>query len=136
MGKLESHDMNAVTYDDVHVDFTWEEWALLDPSQKSLYKDVMLETYRNLTTIGYSWKDHNIEELCQSSRRHERHEKSQTREKTSVYTQCVKAFANDSHLHSDEKTDTRLKPYEENECVSGFKLKKVARWWDTFEGKR
>ena len=43
---------NALTYDDVHVDFTWEEWTLLDPSQKSLYKDVMLETYRNLTAIG------------------------------------------------------------------------------------
>nr|XP_048308922.1 zinc finger protein 431-like isoform X1 [Myodes glareolus] len=65
--------MNAVTYDDVHVDFTWEEWTLLDPSQKSLYKDVMLETYRNLTAIGYSWEDHNIEEHCQSSRRHARY---------------------------------------------------------------
>ena len=41
-----------MTYDDVHVNFTGEEWALLDPSQKSLYKDVMLETYRNLTAIG------------------------------------------------------------------------------------
>ncbi|XP_057621806.1 zinc finger protein 268 isoform X3 [Chionomys nivalis] len=63
---------NAVTYDDVHVDFTWEEWTLLNPSQKSLYKDVMVETYINLTTIGYIWEDHNIEEHCQSSRRHER----------------------------------------------------------------
>ena len=41
-----------MTYDDVHVNFTQEEWALLNPSQKSLYKDVMLETYRNLTAIG------------------------------------------------------------------------------------
>nr|XP_021514716.1 zinc finger protein 431-like [Meriones unguiculatus] len=63
---------DGVTYDDVHVNFTQEEWALLDPSQKNLYKDVMLETYRNLTAIGYNWEDHNIEEHCQSSRRHPR----------------------------------------------------------------
>ena len=43
---------DAVTYDDVHVNFTSEEWNLLDPSQKNLYKDVMLETYWNLTVIG------------------------------------------------------------------------------------
>ena len=42
----------AVTYDDVHVDFTWKEWTLLDPTQRNLYKDVMLDTYRNLTIIG------------------------------------------------------------------------------------
>ena len=38
--------------DDVHVNFTEKEWNLLDPSQKNLYKDVMLETYLNLNTIG------------------------------------------------------------------------------------
>nr|XP_038956083.1 zinc finger protein 431-like isoform X3 [Rattus norvegicus] len=65
-------NMNTVTYDDVYVNFTEEEWALLDPLQKNLYKDVMLETLRNLTVIGYNWEDHNIEEHCQYSRRHGR----------------------------------------------------------------
>uniref|UniRef100_A0A0J9YUI0 Zinc finger protein 936 n=1 Tax=Mus musculus TaxID=10090 RepID=A0A0J9YUI0_MOUSE len=65
--------MDALTFDDVHVHFTREEWSLLDPSQKRLYKDVMLENYRNLTAIGYNWKDHNIEEHCQNDRRYGRH---------------------------------------------------------------
>ncbi|XP_036037614.1 zinc finger protein 431-like isoform X4 [Onychomys torridus] len=72
MGELENHNMDAVTYNDVHINFTQEEWALLDPSQKNLYKDVMLETYMNLTAIGYKWEDLNIGEHCQSPRRHGR----------------------------------------------------------------
>ncbi|CAO2605291.1 Zinc finger protein 120, partial [Lemmus lemmus] len=72
LGKLGNGDMNAVTYDDVHIDFTWEEWTLLNPSQKNLYKDVMLETYTNLTIIGYTWEDHDIENHSQWSRRYER----------------------------------------------------------------
>ena len=49
-----------------------------------------------------------------------RHEKSQSREKTSVYTQYLKAFACDHHLHRHEKTHTRLKPYEGNKCDKAF----------------
>ncbi|XP_037591067.1 zinc finger protein 844-like [Cebus imitator] len=117
-GYRKSWEMDSVTFEDVAARFTQNEWPLLDPSQKNLYRDVMPETIRNLKSIGIKWKDQNIEDHCKDSRRNTRNHMTER-----LYEckdgQCGETFSLIPDAIMNKKTFPGIKPCESCVCAEG-----------------
>ncbi|XP_062829364.1 zinc finger and SCAN domain-containing protein 2 [Anolis carolinensis] len=142
---------DQVTFEDVSVDFSEDEWALLDLNQKALHQQIMEENLGIVTTLEetqfkyledginfnskealsseetYTWDKPFKCLACGKSFRHMnlliRHRATHTGEKSFKCLECGKNFCQKAHLVRHQAIHTGEKPFKCLECGKSFSRK-------------
>ncbi|EHB02114.1 Zinc finger protein 791 [Heterocephalus glaber] len=92
-----------------------EEWVLLNPSQKKLYRDVMEETFRNIVAIGRAWDNQEVEEDYKNYWRNLRNEEVEKCFQNKGWNQFEEIFLCTPDANVDKK-QAGLTPAESLAC--------------------
>ncbi|XP_026547934.1 zinc finger protein with KRAB and SCAN domains 3-like, partial [Notechis scutatus] len=119
-GLAEPLFQGGVSFEEVAVYFSKEEWSQLDADQKALHREVMLENSRNLASLGYNeQKNKNCKEEGQAIHLKE------GKEKRYQCMECGKTYIHSSSLNFHKRIHTEEKPYQCMECGKNFRRKNI-----------